>query len=73
MMRTCRILALLLLVTMLLPFLFACGVADEPVQTTSPGNSEPAVTEQFATESDETDPPETTAEATEPPPPVFTQ
>ena len=71
MMRTYRILALLLLVTMLLPFLFACGVADEPVQTTSPGNSEPAVTEQFATESDETEPPETTVEATEPAPPVF--
>ena len=71
MMRTYRILALLLLVTMLLPFLFACGVADDPVQTTSPGNSEPAVTEQFATEPDETEPPETTVEATEPAPPVF--
>ena len=60
-MRTCRILALLLLVTMLLPFLFACGVADDPVESTAATETEPV----------ETDPPETTVAETEPEPPVF--
>lgn len=60
-MRICRILALLLLVTMLLPFLFGCGVADEPVGTTSPAE----------TGANETILPETTVEETESPPPVF--
>ena len=61
-MRTCRILALLLVVLTLIPLLFGCGVVNEPVATTTPAEE---------TESIETEPPETTVEETEPAPPVF--
>ena len=69
-MKIRKILALLLLVTVLLPFLFACGVADDPIETTTAPVEE---TEPTETEPIETEPPETTVEATEPPPPVFAE
>ena len=66
-MRTCRILALLLVVLTLIPLLFGCGVADDPGATTTPyEETEPVGTDPIGTE-----PPETTVEATEPAPPVF--
>ena len=62
-MRTYRLFALLLIVALLLPCLFGCGVAEEPVESTPSVETEPIVT----------DPPETTVAETEPEPPVFRQ